>query len=603
MQPDNISIKDKLLFKKLVETKGFEYALSNFLLQIFDWEKNMFEISSMLETEVNRISTLSVDEYNARDFAREIRYLSTSEKVPSLFKTRLMYQIISKTIDNNNLKNISEKIVIRILRSLFSIFKEFPYDELAVLIMIYRDKVLYEQDLNKQNIMNKAFVTIMANRGNLDSREIIPRFLGIAIVLIFGFVYQDEIVDSQYRDNFKDLLYKNYKIDLTKQKESFVSIIKNNERLITESFPYNEGDLIIDSFNMSYTPEKLVVVKRNLADFISVSDLRFAQAFLSSKFEFKLEDFLKIDEEDKYHQKKYIEQFTSRFKIDTNENFVLKEKTKIILEKYTNLFKVPYKDNTIFLKEIFEEANRKLFKLKDIVLYENVNEKITSLLNYRETDVGESYEVLIDNLKIFGSQIALETNKEDLLQVNFGINDKLELTDEVLAGLIMHEPLSLALEILFKKHLKKIEIADSDDVFSDIEKVIKDNNVDKYNESTILYKRYNFEDQNQYKKTHKNLTQERRSIVGMPNVYINNNNFQFKIYSGFFKRTILTDDEVSQLLAEKYRISSGLFKIGEIYLNYEKAFSFIKESFRKDMCTFKYMINVKDNPGFYIIFT
>lgn len=596
---NNITSHDVRLFIKLVESKGFEYALSNFLLDVFDYSEFSIEVNNVIWNEIERLKTLTFSEYNQRKLNYEIVNLCSSEKVPFNYKLLLIYQIITKTIENKNLEIAVEDLLADLLDNLFNYPLSKDQLQLNVLLRVFNERVMFEKDEIKQELVLKTFIRTLSRYDYIVENSIISKFLSIMSVFIYGFINFEESIDTKFKERFGKLLKKQYNNDLTGDSTSLQKLIAKNFDILADIFPYKVHDLVLDSFDLGYKPDKKVYARTVYFSDSLISDLRFAFQVLSSKYEFVLGDFVNLSETDQYRLKIALDRFVSSFRVDDLDIPYLDDKIKDVVSKVSALFGV-FNNDFIPLNQVFEEANNRLSILNDTVPVVHINNTVENLDNFYKNDEKTSFEVSVNNLNIFGASESLEGSIKDLLHLNFGVNDTREISNNVLAGFMDSQSLSVALEILFKNHLKKIEVKTSDFNLEMILDLIVKYEIDKYN----LLSYYDYKNHNILKldENFKSLYHEKRNINGLPNVFISSSKFKFSFKSTIVNRHSLTDDDVTELLSNKFRVSNGLYKINNVYLPFEKAFDIVKKNFTRDVFIFRYVFEATEDSGFYFVF-
>jgi hypothetical protein len=596
---NSITRDDVRLFSKLVETKGFEYALNYFLLDVFEASEFSMEIDNVLLDEINRLNTLTFSEYNQRKFNVEIVYILGSDKLPYHYKLLLIYQIIIKTIENKNLEISVEGLLIDLFDNLF----KYPLSKhqllLDVLLRVFNERVLTEKDERKQELVLRCIVLTISRYDYIMENSIISRFLAILCVIVYHFVYLEVSVDYKYKLRIRSLLEKQYNNGLSGEAVSLQKLVSKNIDIIADVFPYQVKDLVVDSFDLGYKPDKHFYARSVSYTDSLISELRLSFQMLSMKLMFKLDDFVDLSETNQLKLKSDLEKFIGIFRVDDSNNPYFDKKIKDILSKVSALFGVTNND-FISLNNVFKEANLRLKSLNDTVQNAQNNSIVDNIANYYTDDELTSYELDVNNLDIFG---ATEDNQEpiiDLLNLSLGVNDIRDLPDNILAGFMDSQSLSIAVKVLFKKHLKHNKINKSNFNPTILSDMIRNGEIDKYNLFNLF--KYDASTIQEYGEVLKEIEQERRSVNGLPNVFLSSKKIKFSFKSTIVKRYVLNKQEVDNLLSNKFRVSNGLYKIGTVYLPYEEAYEVVKKNYRRDVFTFRYAFEATEDCGFYIDF-
>ncbi len=605
MQFNNISANDKHLFTRLVETRGFEYALSNFLLKVFDWSTEIFNINSLIWNEINKISTLTLSDYNSRDFNKEIILLVINETIPFSIKELLIYNIVVKTIDNENLTNVKKEK----LTELFDNLINYPLTEdnvaLKSLIRVFMNKIMYENDYDKQKDVMNSLVTALNKTNYFPKNSLQTSFMGIITVLMYTFIYEDHIVENVHKDNFKKLINVEFKNDLTSNKISFIKYISRNLTQITDGVPYDVSGMLIDRFQLDYIPDSRVVSKRIIFTDSFIANIRFVLTTLSSIYELKLENFIRLSIDNKPHQKYQLQNFVDNFNVLSNDSLEFSEKIEKIIDNicdFLNYEKENITNRVWVVKKVFHDANEKLKKLTNVENQSVLNDsnKIEELINYQKNDQRTSFEVEVDNNSIYGAISNLEDETKYSFEISAGNNDSSDLTDEILAGFVDSQLLSRALEHFFYNNLDSIEIEDNEQQFDKLINLIKEYKIDKYN--MMIPNKYSIEYETRYNQLLESIDKKNKNINGLPNVFINSENFKFRLERINVIREVLTKDELLVMLAEKFRVSGNLYLIRGAYWKFDEAYNLIKKHYRKDKFIFEFSIYKSDKPGFIISF-
>ncbi len=596
---------EKKIFNELLKSKGFEYTFNNFFNVLYNLKKDIYQIRGFLFEEFDKIEYLSVEEYHQYKFVNQIQPIFYTDKISLELKITIIYNLFSRTAANKNIDTIYDKTLIDMIGKLFNVIVKEKniktFDRLFKLI--YKELIFFGANEKQASTFFKAITINLLRFPITIAKKTQQIILTQILILSWGYIKRETTISDEQKQRMYNYLIKPVEIDFIGVKKSLIDIINSNLLEIIECFKNINFKNYDEHFDVEFHSKHLISAKKVVFDKNELINLYLYLITICSSHNYKYKFFDFSDKETAYI---ITRSFTEKFNGKNNELFYEQNYLKQISE-FSDFFQINKKIDkkaSYSIKELFLKAS----KISELLSAEfegrttyvvGSDEDPPIPFIEREGKVMGQKEV--DSEMFFGGNNSLDLKVEPLIIFNLGINNRKELNDNSLYNMLGSVIDYEIARFIYRKHLKPYKLKRSETNLKELLNLIKEYDLNSISDKSTLINEYGDLLLPKYLEEIDQLPLNKKP-TGLPSVIINNNRFSFKIMPLKIERMKLTDDEIAKHIEENVKMAVDLYKVGEVYLNYEKAFNKIKTEFTKDEIHVDYVIDVKDNPGFIIDF-